>query len=247
MPFLKMRIILRKRNWAARAPECPPRGDFDWGLPCQMRDKEVHGKVLTVHVLVHHLPYCRVHCVGVYVAVVLVVEGSSSKNHTQLATVVAVVVPGVMLPVPSMESARKTNKSLSIFAPHAEPKDYLIVSKVGIIIHRENGFSFNLGKGKKSVIEAVLLCSYDKDGNSNIWPLEVFSRRIWTVPDDQHLVQIGQPIQPCQGVEQHLFSFISEHHHCELLLRAVTPKCLGKLCPSTPFSSLYWSEPKART
>ena len=142
-----MGIILRKRNWAARASERPTRRDFDGRLPCKVRHKEIHGQVLTIHVLVHHLPHSRLHSVGVNVAVVLMVEGGSSKYHAELTAVVAVVVPGVVFSVPSMKSSRETHKSLSVLAPHTESKDYLVVPKVGIIVYREHGFSLNLRKG----------------------------------------------------------------------------------------------------
>ena len=93
-----------------------------------------------------------------------------------------------------METTRKTYKALSILPPNPEPKNDLIMSKMSIVVNREHSFSFDFRKGKKSVVEAVFLSLDDQDWNSNIWPLKVFCRRTWTVPDNYHLVQVGQPI-----------------------------------------------------
>ena len=123
-----MGIILRKRNWAARASERPTRRDFDGRLPCKVRHKEIHGQVLTIHVLVHHLPHSRLHSVGVNVAVVLMVEGGSSKYHAELTAVVAVVVPGVVLEVPGVVPTRKPNQSVSVLPPDSKAENDFVMS-----------------------------------------------------------------------------------------------------------------------
>ena len=77
-----MRIIFRKRTRTSGAPEGPARGHLHWGLPGQVGDQEVHGKVLAVDESVHNISDVRRHDVGVHVAVVFVVESSPSQHHT---------------------------------------------------------------------------------------------------------------------------------------------------------------------
>ena len=98
-----MRVILRERDRAAGAAEGPPGCHLDRRLAGEVRDEEVHGQVLAVHEVVDHVPDGGVHDVGVDVAVVLVVEGGAGQHHAQLAAVVAVVVPALVLRVPGVE------------------------------------------------------------------------------------------------------------------------------------------------
>ena len=51
--YLKVTVVFWECYRAAWTPECPPWSHLDWRGPGQMGDKEVHGKVFTIHVLVN--------------------------------------------------------------------------------------------------------------------------------------------------------------------------------------------------
>ena len=55
MALLKMRVFLPERYWTPWATEGPTRCHLYWWLPYEVRHKEVHGNILTIHVLVHFL------------------------------------------------------------------------------------------------------------------------------------------------------------------------------------------------
>lgn len=59
---------------------------FDWWLPGDMRDQEVHGNVFTVHVLVYLVSDGLGKPVCVQVRVVLVNEGSSCTQNPTFNT-----------------------------------------------------------------------------------------------------------------------------------------------------------------
>ena len=42
-----------------------------------------------------------------------------------------------------------------------------------------------------------------------------------TTPLQSDLVEVGEAVEPGEGVEEHLLPLVGEHHHCELALRAV--------------------------
>ena len=84
-----------------------------------MADEEVHGDVLAVHELVDLVADGLRHDVAVQVRVVDVVEGGASQHHRQLARVVGVVQPVVVLHVPRVEPTREADHAVALLAPHS--------------------------------------------------------------------------------------------------------------------------------
>lgn len=70
-----------QRGWTARRAT-----DLDGRLAGDVRDQEVHGNVLAVYVVVHHVPDGLGHHVGVQVGVVLHKHQHAGQQVNEMAT-----------------------------------------------------------------------------------------------------------------------------------------------------------------
>lgn len=121
--------------------------DLDGWFAGNVRDQEVHGNVLAVYVLVHHVPDGLGHHVGVQIGIVLqkhkqnntwvnnteilkvllmwtirsdlVEESCSCQDHGELTGVVGVVEPRLMVDVPCVVPPRETHNAISGLSPHS--------------------------------------------------------------------------------------------------------------------------------
>ena len=150
-----------------------------------------------------------------------------------------------MSKVPSMISSREPHQSLSVLSPDSEPEDDLVMTKMSVIVDRENSLGLNSIIGQEPVVETVDLRSDDMYGDTDVRPLEVGRRRPRTVPDHDDLVEVWEAVQPRQGVHQHLLPLVGQHDHGELLLGHVTPQSLAELVARTSLTSIDGSEPEA--
>ena len=150
-------------------------------------------------------------------------------SSPELAAVVAVVVPAAVVEVPGVVAAREADQPVPVLAPHAEPEDDLVVAEVRVIVHGQHGLRLDSVKWQESVVEAVGLSSDHVYGDPDIWPLEVAGGRPGTVPDHDHLVEVGEAVEPGQGADQHLVPLEGEHDHGELLARRVPAQRLAEL------------------
>ena len=82
--LLEVGIILGQSAGTPGTSEGPARGHFDWRLPGDVADEEVHGEVLAVHEGVHGVSDGGGHDVSVDITVVLMVEGSSGQHHAEI-------------------------------------------------------------------------------------------------------------------------------------------------------------------
>lgn len=163
-----------------------------------MGDKEVHGDILTVDVLVHHVPDGLGHHIRIQVGIILVKEGSARQHHGQLTGVVGIVEPGLVWYVPRMVPARETHNAITCFSPHPKPKHDFIMAEVSIIVDGQYGLCLNLIPGQEPIVQTVLLSTDDHDGDTNVWPQKVLRGQLGRVPHHHYLVQVGEAVESLQ-------------------------------------------------
>ena len=165
-----MWVILRKGNRTPWTPKGPPWCHFHWRLSCDMRNKEVHGQVLTVHHFIYHYSNRFWHSVCIQEVVVFMVECCTCQHHRQLTTIVRVIIPWCMISIPSMEPAWEPNQPVPVLPPDTETKDNLIMAQVWVIIYTQDSFCLYSREWKESIIQAILLYLDNMDGYTNIRP-----------------------------------------------------------------------------
>ena len=69
--------------------------------------------------VIYLVPNSLRHDISIGVRVELVIEGGSGEDHGELAAVVGVVVPRVVLCIPGMVPARKSHKPVPVLSPHS--------------------------------------------------------------------------------------------------------------------------------
>jgi len=89
---------------------------YGW-IVCDVGHQEVHGNVLAVHVLIHPILNVSRHGMCVHVAPVLVMEGSSGKNHGYLVRPLRFVVPAHGDIVPDMNATGKADYVIGELTP----------------------------------------------------------------------------------------------------------------------------------
>ena len=107
--------------------------------------------------------------------------GLSLTYHGELAGVVGVVVPVVVLQVPGVETSGESDQPIPVLSPDAESKDDLVVPEMGVVVHGENGLRLDGVVRLEPVVQAVLCRPDDLDRNANVRPAQLRRRRILSV------------------------------------------------------------------
>lgn len=119
-----------------------------------MRNKEVHGNVFTVHVLIDLVTDRLRQQVGVKISVVFVKESSASQHHAEFAAVVGVVVPRTV-GIPSVITTRETNDLITMFTPNPKTEEDFVVPEMRVIVNGKHRFSLDGIVWQEPVVEGV--------------------------------------------------------------------------------------------
>lgn len=77
------------------------------------------------------------------------------QYHGEFAGVIRVVQPTFMVQIPCMEAAGKADDSISFLSPDSETENDLVVSKMSVIVDRENPFRFYGFIRQEPVVQTV--------------------------------------------------------------------------------------------